>query len=236
MVRRGVGGEVGGEGGVRGIGFVATNSLTQGEQVAPLWRLLFDRYGMEISFAHRTFAWGSDARGMAHVHVVIIGLIRREDAPASRRLFTSTDIKGDPAETVHTVISPYLTDASLLANPHLFVADTNKPINGLPNMVMGTKPTDGGNLIFERADRDSFLIMEPNAAPYMRPFIGAEEIINGKTRYILVLKDAAPNELRSLTSRAHNRPLARVQRNEFLVQVSFRRAVLRTLKAREFRP
>ena len=60
------------------IGFVATNSITQGEQVAQLWPLLFDRCKLDIAFAHRTFAWGSDARGMAHVHVVIIGLVKRE--------------------------------------------------------------------------------------------------------------------------------------------------------------
>jgi hypothetical protein len=61
------------------IAFVATNSITQGEQVAQLWPLLFDRYNLEITFAHRTFEWGSDARGKAHVHVVIIGLDRREN-------------------------------------------------------------------------------------------------------------------------------------------------------------
>ena len=69
------------------IGFVATNSITQGEQVAQLWPILFGRCGLEIAFAHRTFAWGSDARGMAHVHVVIIGLAKRGDAPKEKRLF-----------------------------------------------------------------------------------------------------------------------------------------------------
>ena len=70
------------------IGFVATNSLTQGEQVAQLWPILFDRSHLEISFGHRTFAWGSDARGVAHVHVVIIGLCRRDMEPAVKRLFS----------------------------------------------------------------------------------------------------------------------------------------------------
>jgi hypothetical protein len=74
------------------IAFVATNSITQGEQVAQLWPLLFNRYGLEISFAHRTFAWGSDARGKAHVHVVIIGLTLREQEPPVKRLFSYEDI------------------------------------------------------------------------------------------------------------------------------------------------
>lgn len=76
------------------IAFVATNSITQGEQVAQLWPLLFERYQLEITFAHRTFAWGSDARGKAHVHVVIIGLNRQERAPTHARLFSYPDITG----------------------------------------------------------------------------------------------------------------------------------------------
>ncbi len=77
------------------IAFVATNSITQGEQVAQLWPLLFSRYGLEISFAHRTFAWGSDARGKAHVHVVIIGLTKRAFEPSSKRLFSYDDVNGE---------------------------------------------------------------------------------------------------------------------------------------------
>jgi len=72
------------------IGFVATNSITQGEQVAQLWPLLFDRFGLEIAFAHRTFEWMSDAKGKAHVHCVIIGLTRRDDEPKEKRLFPMT--------------------------------------------------------------------------------------------------------------------------------------------------
>ena len=76
------------------IGFVATNSITQGEQVAQLWPILFDRCKLDIAFAHRTFAWGSDARGMAHVHVVIIGLTKRGDEPREKRLFSYEAPKG----------------------------------------------------------------------------------------------------------------------------------------------
>ena len=80
------------------IGFVATNSITQGEQVAQLWPILFDRCKLEIAFANRTFAWGSDARGKAHVHVVILGLDRRDRAPKEKRLFSYSDINGEPEE------------------------------------------------------------------------------------------------------------------------------------------
>ncbi|MFD2580058.1 DNA methyltransferase [Novosphingobium colocasiae] len=66
------------------IAFVSTNSICQGEQVAQLWPILFDRCGLEIAFAHRTFSWGSEARGKAHVHVIIVGLAHRDHEPAEK--------------------------------------------------------------------------------------------------------------------------------------------------------
>ena len=99
------------------IGFVATNSVTQGEQVAQIWPILLGRCALEIAFAHRTFAWGSDARGKAHVHVVILGLDRREATRAEARLFSYPDINGDPEESRHAALSPYLFDAGGLSGP-----------------------------------------------------------------------------------------------------------------------
>ena len=90
------------------IAFVATNSITQGEQVAQVWPVLFDRLKLEISFAHRTFAWGSDARGKAHVHVVIIGLDNREKSRTEKCLFSYPDINDEPEKTHHAMLSPYV--------------------------------------------------------------------------------------------------------------------------------
>ena len=177
------------------IGFVATNSITQGEQVAQFWPLIFDRFGLEIAFAHRTFAWGSDARGMAHVHVVIVGLTVAADAPSDRRLFSYPDLKGDAEESLHAVISPYLFDAGGLANPHLVVSETSAPINGLPRIVIGSKPIDGGHYIFKQDERAPFLEQEPDAAPFLRPYIGAREYLHGGKRHILALHEAAPRSL-----------------------------------------
>ncbi|RYG17978.1 MAG: class I SAM-dependent DNA methyltransferase, partial [Caulobacteraceae bacterium] len=103
------------------IAFVATNSITQGEQVAQLWPALFQRWNLEVAFAHRTFAWGSDARGKAHVHVVVVGLTRRDDEPAEKRLFDYDHANGDPHESRHLALSPYLFDASGLRDRHLVV-------------------------------------------------------------------------------------------------------------------
>ncbi len=177
------------------IGFVATNSLTQGEQVAQLWPILFERCKLEIAFAHRTFAWGSDARGKAHVHVVILGLDQRDAARPRKRLFAYPDINGEPEESGHSVLSPYLFDGGTLSNPHLVVREESSPINGLGKLIIGSKPIDGGNYIFNAEERKEFFVAEPEAPPYVRPFVGAKEYLQGGERWILALQDASPKAL-----------------------------------------
>ena len=180
------------------IGFVSTNSITQGEQVGQLWPVLFDRCKLEIAFAHRTFAWGSDARGKAHVHVVIIGLDKREQARTDKRLFSYPDINGEPEETGHAVISPYLFDAGGLADPHLTIHSERNPINGMGKLIIGSKPIDGGHYIFDADERAALLEAEPDAACYLRPYVGAQEFLQGKKRWILALHDAPPDKLAKL--------------------------------------
>ena len=181
------------------IGFVATNSITQGEQVAQLWPLLFARAKLEVAFAHRTFAWGSDARGKAHVHVVIIGLDVRERGRADKRLFSYPDVNGEPEETLHAALSPYLFDAGGLADPHLTVREESRPINGLPKLITGSKPIDGGHYIFGAEERAAFLEAETDAAPFLHPFVGAREYLQGGGRWILALHDAPPATLARLS-------------------------------------
>jgi len=180
------------------VGFVATSSITQGEQVAQLWPVLFDRYGLEISFAHRTFAWGSDARGMAHVHVVIIGLCRRDMEPAKKRLYSYNDIHGDPTESEHPAFTPYLFDAGNVANRHLVVEETRRPLCDVPQLVIGSKPIDEGHYIFSAEERIEFLQKEPGAQQFMRPFVGTDEFLYGLERWILYLDRASPSDIRSM--------------------------------------
>ena len=182
------------------IGFVATNSITQGEQVAQLWPLLLDRRRLEIAFAHRTFAWGSDARGKAHVHVVIIGLDVADHAPREKRLFAYEDINGEPLEGGHAVITPYLFDGGSLADPHLVVREEGRPINGLVQLLTGSQPIDDGHYIFNVEERLAFLDAEPDAEPFLRPFVGAREHLQGGKRWILALHDAPPATLARLPS------------------------------------
>ena len=132
------------------------------------------------------------------MHVVILGLDRRAAARPARRLFSYPDPKGDPVETTHAAISPYLFDASNLANPHLVVSEVPRPINGMPRIVIGSKPIDGGHYIFDRQEMAAFLATEPGAAPFFRPYIGSREFLNGGERFILYLGEAAPEALRPL--------------------------------------
>ena len=180
------------------IGFVATNSITQGEQVAQLWPVLFGRCKLEIAFAHRTFAWGSDARGKAHVHVVILGLDRRKAARPEKRLFSYADINGDPEESGHAALSPYLFDAGGLSDPYLVVRQESAPINGMGRLIIGSKPIDGGEYIFSAEERAEFLQAEPDAAQYLRPYVGAREYLQGGERWILALHDTPPEVLARL--------------------------------------
>ena len=180
------------------IGFVATNSIAQGEQVAQLWPLLFARAKLEIAFAHRTFAWGSDARGKAHVHVIILGLDGRKNERANKLLFSYPDINGEPEETRHAALSPYLFDAGGLTQPHLTVREESSPINGMGKLVIGSKPIDGGQYIFTADERTAFQAAEPDAEQFMRPFVGAREYLQGGKRWILALSDAPPDKLSRL--------------------------------------
>jgi len=180
------------------IGFVATNSITQGEQVAQLWPVLFDHFKLEIAFAHRTFSWGSEARGAAHVHVVIVGLERAEYAPAKRRLFSYPDLKGDPGETVHPAISAYLFDASQLSNPHVVVKSAPRPVNGMPRVKIGSKPIDGGNYILTEEGYRELCRKSPDEAGWFRPFIGSKEYLNGGGRWIVHPASIPVNELAGL--------------------------------------
>lgn len=132
------------------------------------------------------------------MHVVVLGLEPRASARKDRRLFSYPDIKGDPIETRHAAISPYLIDASTLSNPHLVVKETSKPINGLPKLIIGSKPIDGGHFIFSGEERDAFLAQEPQAAPYLRPYIGAREFLNGGDRHILCASLIPPQDFRSM--------------------------------------
>ncbi|MDE0135644.1 MAG: hypothetical protein OXM54_12470 [Acidimicrobiaceae bacterium] len=177
------------------IGFVATNSITQGEQVAQFWPIILERHDLEISYAHQTFAWGSDARGKAHVHVVILGLDPAEHVPTDRPLYTYPDINSEPLVGTCKAITPYLLDGTRLKDPHRLVKSASQPINGMPRLRIGSKPIDNGHYIFDSEERALFLDLEPSAEKYLRPYVGAREYLQGGDRWILALHEASPKDL-----------------------------------------
>ncbi len=164
---------------------VSTNSVTQGETVANLWKPLFES-GVHIDFAHRTFRWDSEASIKAHVHCVIVGFsIAPNDKP--RVLYT-----GDRAQEVSN-INGYLLDAE-----NVFVESRSKPICDVPEIGIGNKPVDGGYYLFDKAEMEEFLEKEPAAEPYFHPWYGSREFINRCPRYCLWLGDCSPAELRKM--------------------------------------
>ncbi len=175
------------------IAFVATNSITQGEQVTQLWPHLFGKHDLEISFAHRTFAWP----GRANVHCIIVGMDRRGNEPQKKRLFSYVTLGGEPIETHPDAIAAYLIAADEDTR-HNVVTDRRTPIGAPRPMRMGSKIVDGGNYIFDGAKRASFLLEEPKAERLLAPLIGSKEFIQGGARWILNLQDRPITDWRGL--------------------------------------
>ena len=164
---------------------VSTNSVSQGESVAVLWKPLFES-GVHIDFAYRTFRWDSEASSKAHVHCVIIGFsLATSNKP---RVIYS-------AERMQIVdnINAYLVDAD-----NVFVESRTKPICDIPTIGIGNKPIDGGFYLFTEEEKDEFLKKEPLAEKWFRPWIGSHEFINRYFRYCLWLGKCPPNELRKM--------------------------------------
>lgn len=170
--------------------FVSTNSITQGEQVSILWPDLFRR-GVKIHFAHRTFQWNSEARGKAAVHCVIIGF--GLGAVSEKLLFDYDTPRSEPHVIRANNINPYLVDG-----PDVVVVKRTAPLCQVPAMRYGNKPTDDGNFILSEEERAELIRSNLRVAPFIRPYLGSEDFINGLRRFCIWLKGAAPEELRAM--------------------------------------
>ena len=166
--------------------FVSTNSITQGEQVAGVWKPLYERFGVHIDFAHRTFRWDSEATLKAHVHCVIVGFSEAKNA-APRVIYDEGSVQ--KVENINA----YLVEA-----PDIFIESNKQPLCAVPKMTTGNRPADGGHLIIEADEYDEFIRKEPNAKKYIKKLTGAVEFINNKKRYCLWLVGVSPAELRKM--------------------------------------
>ena len=165
---------------------VSTNSITQGEQVASVWKPLYNRFGIHIDFAYRTFRWDSEASIKAHVHCVIVGF-----SSTKRNKIKVLFDNGLFKESSN--INAYLIDA-----PDVFVESRTKPICKVLEMTSGNRPADGGHLIIEEDEYDDFIKKDPLAVKYLKRLSGATEFINNKKRWCLWLVGVSPAEIRKM--------------------------------------
>ena len=186
--------------------FVSTNSITQGEQVSALWPSLWAD-GLKIHFAHRTFTWESEARGKAHVHVVIIGFGLTENT--DKTLFEYPTLRDEPQPSPVSRINCYLIDAANIAIP-----PRTKPICNTKPMINGSIPADGGHLLLSAAEKQQLLTENPEAAPFIREYVGAEGLINGNDRHCLWLADCPPDVVRGIPSIMQRLELVRTMRSK----------------------
>lgn len=169
--------------------FVSTNSIVQGEQVAPLWYPLINHYHAHIAFAWKTFRWFNKADEMAHVHCVIIGFyLSARKHRIAHRIFQ----EGQSPVTAEN-INPYLMDAE-----NIFIWNRGKSLCPVPEMGIGNKPIDNGNYLFTEEEKNVFIAKEPQSEKYFHPWYGAEEFINRRPRYCLWLGDCTPAEINQM--------------------------------------
>ena len=173
------------------VGFVSTNSISQGEQTGILWNEMFSKYGVKINFAHRTFQWNNKAKGKAAVHCIIVGF-GLEDAPI-KYLYDYEDIQGEPHEAVVKNINPYLVDG-----PNITIPKRTSPICDVPPMNYGSMPNDGGNLVFDTETKRNIITEDPQAEKFIKKFVMGEELINDIDRWALWITEKDLQEVRKI--------------------------------------
>lgn len=173
------------------VAFVSTNSISQGEQVGILWNELFNKYGIKIHFAHRTFKWSNEARGVAGVYVVIIGFANFD--VTNKFLYEYNDSSSEPHEVKVRNINPYLVEGE-----DLVVLKRRRSICDVPSIYFGSMPNDGGNLLLNDTERENLIRDEPEAESFIKPLITANDFINGTNRWCLWLDGVEPSKFNNM--------------------------------------
>ena len=165
--------------------FVSTNSITQGEQVVALWKPLMNNYDVTIMFAYQTFRWDSEASIKAHVHCIIVGFCSGVYTE-KKRLFNKNGV-----ESKVDNINGYLAAAS-----SVFIEKRTTPISEVSRMHRGSQPTDDGNFIMSKEERDEILRHDPDLNSLIRPYMSGRDFINRTPRYCFWLKNATPSQIK----------------------------------------
>ena len=165
---------------------VSTNSITQGEQVAAIWKPMFEKFGIHFDFAYRTFRWDSEATLKAHVHCVIIGFSSC-DSQREKRIYLNDN------QIIHADnINGYLLNA-----PTIFIEKNSKPLCDVPPMIRGSSPIDDGNLLMTIDEKEEYLKNEPQGEKFLRPFMMGKDFIERKPRWCFWLVGANPSEIKA---------------------------------------
>ncbi|HRU52599.1 MAG TPA: hypothetical protein P5543_10460, partial [Planctomycetota bacterium] len=222
------------------VAFVSTSSITQGEQVGPLWTDIIEKYNLHIDFCHRSFPWdqeseetilyrerqlelattrkqGAQKQGRqqkkektkqrvqkAQVHCVIIGFSQTKNnkdkiiytytqKPIENNLENNKKYETIVTKQIANNINPYLVDA-----PNIIIEKRVNPISNVPNMLLGNMLFDGGHFIINENEYEEFIKKEPKAINFIKKFLGAEEFLHNKIRYVLWLKYISSQELKSM--------------------------------------
>lgn len=165
---------------------VSTNSITQGELVAAVWKPLYELFGIHIDFAYRTFRWDSESTEKAHVHCVIVGFSIAENKRPKKLFFAKKEYK------ICDNINAFLTDG-----PDVFIESNKKSLCDIPKMFKGSQPTDGGNFFFSLEEKEELLSSYPVMEKYVKRFYGATEFLHNKDRFCMWLVNANPADLKS---------------------------------------
>ena len=204
------------------VAFVSTNSISQGEQVGVLWGVLFNFYKIKIHFAHRTFSWSNEAKGNAAVHCVIIGFAAFDIS--DKRLFDYENIKGEPVERKVKNINPYLVEGN-----DVFIVKRRVPICSVPQISFGNMPNDGGHLLIEDDLYETYVLMEGLSKQYIKPFLGAQEFLNGKKKWCIWLLKINPNDFKNMPHTYKRVKLVEEHRNNSSREATKKLALFPTL-------
>lgn len=169
------------------VAFVSTNSIVQGEQTSILWGQMLNKYGIKIHFAHRTFRWSNEAKGNAAVYCVIVGFANFNTN--DKRIFEYEDIKGEAHEIKAKNINPYLVDAK-----DVFIDKRRTTICNVPQITFGNMPNDGGNFFIKENEYENLKTLEPKSLEYIKPFLGAQEFLNGQKKFCYWFVDVNPSD------------------------------------------
>jgi hypothetical protein len=173
------------------VGFVSTNSISQGEQVGILWNELFNKHKVKIHFAHRTFKWSNEAKNNASVHVVIIGFANFDIK--EKIIYEYEDVHAEPLQIKVSNINPYLIEGR-----DILISSKTNPICNVDQIIKGSETTDDGHLLISEDEVQILKQTFPSAVKFVRPFVGGADFIKGLKRWCLWLKDAKPEEIRNI--------------------------------------